>query len=99
VRLNPLTVLVSVLLAAELAGLLGALLAIPAAGVGQILLREFAPAGRRTLPPPAPDRPRDQTPAPGRPRHPARRPPAPGGALSQEPPGGAPSQEPPPAGG
>ncbi|SCL27880.1 Predicted PurR-regulated permease PerM [Micromonospora pallida] len=40
VRLNPLTVLVSVLLAAELAGLLGALVAIPAAGILQILLRE-----------------------------------------------------------
>ncbi|MEU4567754.1 AI-2E family transporter [Micromonospora sp. NPDC023956] len=40
VRLNPLTVLVSVLLAAELAGLVGALLAIPAAGILQVLLRE-----------------------------------------------------------
>ncbi|MFG2054727.1 AI-2E family transporter [Micromonospora sp. NPDC048930] len=62
VRLNPLTVLVSVLIAAELAGLVGALLAIPAAGIGQILLREFVPAGRRTLPPPALD--------PGRGGHP-----------------------------
>ncbi|MFC0004105.1 AI-2E family transporter [Micromonospora siamensis] len=53
VRLNPLTVLVSVLLAVELAGLLGALLAIPAAGVVQILLREFAPAGRWHVPIPA----------------------------------------------
>ncbi|MCW3818108.1 AI-2E family transporter [Micromonospora sp. DR5-3] len=53
VRLNPLTVLVSGLLAAELAGLLGALLAIPVAGIVQILLREFVPAGRRTLPAPA----------------------------------------------
>jgi predicted PurR-regulated permease PerM len=53
VRLNPLTVLVSVLLAAELAGLVGALLAIPAAGIAQILLREFAPAGLRTVPSPA----------------------------------------------
>ena len=53
VRLNPLTVLVSVLLAAELAGLVGALLAIPAAGIGQILLREFTPSGLRTVPPPA----------------------------------------------
>ncbi|WP_431976919.1 AI-2E family transporter [Micromonospora haikouensis] len=43
VRLNPLTVLVSVLFAAELAGLVGALLAIPVVGVGQVLLREFAP--------------------------------------------------------
>ncbi|SCL28111.1 Predicted PurR-regulated permease PerM [Micromonospora rhizosphaerae] len=47
VRLNPLTVLVSALLAAELAGLLGALLAIPAAGIVQVLLREFGPAGWR----------------------------------------------------
>ncbi|WFE99062.1 AI-2E family transporter [Micromonospora sp. WMMD964] len=43
VRLNPLTVLASVLLAAELAGLLGALLAIPAAGIVQTLLREYGP--------------------------------------------------------
>ncbi|MEH1016754.1 AI-2E family transporter [Micromonospora sp. CPCC 206060] len=41
VQLNPLTVLVSILLAADLAGILGALLAIPAAGIIQILLREF----------------------------------------------------------
>ena len=53
VRLNPLTVLVSVLVAAELAGLVGALLAIPAAGIGQVLLREFAPAGQRSVPSPA----------------------------------------------
>ncbi|MBY8874702.1 AI-2E family transporter [Micromonospora sp. PLK6-60] len=53
VRLNPLTVLVSVLLAVELAGLLGALLAVPAAGVAQVLLREFVPARRRRPPPPA----------------------------------------------
>ncbi|MEH1057490.1 AI-2E family transporter [Micromonospora sp. CPCC 206171] len=52
VHLNPLTVLVSVLLAAELAGLVGALLAIPAAGIGQILLREFVPTGGRELPAP-----------------------------------------------
>ncbi|MEV0157256.1 AI-2E family transporter [Micromonospora sp. NPDC050686] len=53
VRLNPLTVLVSVLLAVELAGLVGALLAIPAAGVAQVLLREFGPARRGPVPPPA----------------------------------------------
>ncbi|MCW3841348.1 AI-2E family transporter [Micromonospora yasonensis] len=52
VRLNPLTVLVSGLLAANLAGLLGALLAIPAAGIGQILLHEFVPGGRRAVPVP-----------------------------------------------
>jgi predicted PurR-regulated permease PerM len=47
VRLNPLTVLVSVLIAAELGGLVGALLAIPAAGIVQILVREFVPAGQQ----------------------------------------------------
>ncbi|MET8090650.1 AI-2E family transporter [Micromonospora sp. NPDC005220] len=51
VRLNPLTVLVSVLLAAELAGLLGALLAIPAAGIIQTLLREYGPRRLRPAPP------------------------------------------------
>ena len=50
VRLNPLTVLVSVLLAAELAGLLGALLAIPAAGI-------VADPAPRVRPAPAPARP------------------------------------------
>ncbi|RGC69558.1 AI-2 transport protein TqsA [Micromonospora sp. MW-13] len=50
VRLNPLTVLASVLFAAELAGLVGALLAVPAAGIGQLLLREFWPRGRRPRP-------------------------------------------------
>ncbi|MGW3788142.1 AI-2E family transporter [Micromonospora chokoriensis] len=52
VRLNPLTVLVSVLLAAELAGLLGALLAIPAAGIVQTLLREYGPRRLRADPAP-----------------------------------------------
>ena len=51
VRLNPLAVLISVLLAAELAGLLGALLAIPAAGIIQTLLREYGPRRLRTTPP------------------------------------------------
>jgi predicted PurR-regulated permease PerM len=41
VRLNPLTVLVSVLLGADLAGIAGTLLAIPAAGILQIVLREL----------------------------------------------------------
>ena len=40
VRLNPLTVLVALLLATELAGILGALLAIPVAGVIQVVLRD-----------------------------------------------------------
>ncbi|GAA4578908.1 hypothetical protein GCM10023176_55700 [Micromonospora coerulea] len=60
VRLNPLTVLVSVLLAAELGGLLGALLAIPAAGIAQILLREFVPANRRAGSVPAAAGPADR---------------------------------------
>lgn len=47
VQLNPLTVLVSILIAAELGGLVGALLAIPAAGIVRILLREFVPADRQ----------------------------------------------------
>ncbi|MGY0007100.1 AI-2E family transporter [Micromonospora sp. I033] len=76
VRLNPLTVLVSVLLAAELAGLVGALLAIPVAGIGQVLLREFAAAGRQVLPvPAAPER----TPGSAGGREPADRNPPPAG--------------------
>ncbi|SCG66137.1 AI-2E family transporter [Micromonospora inositola] len=71
VQLNPLTVLVSVLLAAELGGLLGALLAIPAAGIARILLREFVPADRQASSVPAEPGPADRTggPAPSeRPR-------------------------------
>jgi predicted PurR-regulated permease PerM len=41
VQLNPLTVLVAILVAAELAGILGALLAIPVAGILQILARDM----------------------------------------------------------
>lgn len=40
VKLNPLTVLVSVLIAVELAGILGALLAIPVAGIIQVIARD-----------------------------------------------------------
>jgi predicted PurR-regulated permease PerM len=40
VQLNPLTVLISILLAVELAGVLGALLAIPVAGMVQIIARD-----------------------------------------------------------
>ncbi|SCG74346.1 AI-2E family transporter [Micromonospora inositola] len=96
VRLNPLTVLVSVLLAAELAGLVGALLAIPAAGIAQILLREFAPKGLRTVPSPAtgaadpPDGASADQPPPEQPR----------GGPGNRPAGGrAPGGNPPPAGG
>jgi len=41
VQLNPLTVLVSILIAAQLAGILGALLAIPVAGIIQIIARDI----------------------------------------------------------
>lgn len=40
VKLNPLTVLISILVAVELAGILGALLAIPIAGVIQVIVRD-----------------------------------------------------------
>lgn len=41
VKLNPLTVLVSILIAVELAGILGAFLAIPAAGIIQVIIRDI----------------------------------------------------------
>jgi len=41
VKINPLAVLVSILVGAELAGILGALLAIPVAGMIQVLLRDI----------------------------------------------------------
>jgi predicted PurR-regulated permease PerM len=41
VKLNPLTVLVAILIAVELAGILGALLAIPVAGILQVLARDL----------------------------------------------------------
>jgi hypothetical protein len=41
VKLNPLTVLVSILLAVELAGVLGAFLAIPVAGMVQVVARDL----------------------------------------------------------
>jgi len=41
VKINPLAVLVSILVGAELAGILGALVAIPVAGMIQVLLRDI----------------------------------------------------------
>jgi predicted PurR-regulated permease PerM len=41
VKINPLAVLVSILVGVELAGILGALLAIPVAGIIQVLVRDF----------------------------------------------------------
>ncbi|MGA3539974.1 AI-2E family transporter [Micromonosporaceae bacterium DT194] len=46
VRLSPLTVLLSILIGAELAGIIGALLAIPVAGIIRVLLHEFRVAQR-----------------------------------------------------
>jgi predicted PurR-regulated permease PerM len=40
VKLNPLTVLIAILIAVELAGILGALLAIPIAAMIQIVVRD-----------------------------------------------------------
>jgi predicted PurR-regulated permease PerM len=40
VKLNPLTVIVAILLGVELFGVLGALLAIPVAGMTQVILRD-----------------------------------------------------------
>ena len=50
VQLTPLVVLVSVLIGAELAGVLGALAAIPVAGIVQAIGREFL--GNREVPEP-----------------------------------------------
>jgi predicted PurR-regulated permease PerM len=41
VKLNPLTVLISILVAVELAGVLGAFLAIPFAGMAQVIIRDL----------------------------------------------------------
>lgn len=49
VKLNPLTVLTAILVAVELAGLLGALLAIPVAGMIQIIVRDVWDRHRRRL--------------------------------------------------
>jgi predicted PurR-regulated permease PerM len=41
VKLNPLTVIIAILIAAELMGILGALLAIPVASMIQVILRDI----------------------------------------------------------
>ena len=63
VKLNPLTVLVSVLAGVELAGFLGALLAIPAAGVIQVVARDLYDE-RRGRPKPEPTVGVDEVPVP-----------------------------------
>src|SRR3954469_1290536 len=51
VKVNPLTVLIAILIAVELAGILGALLAIPVAGIIQIIARDIWDARRGRLKP------------------------------------------------
>ncbi|WP_169734251.1 AI-2E family transporter [Hamadaea tsunoensis] len=51
VNLNPLTVLVAILVAGELAGVLGALLAIPLAGIAQVIVRDVWDTRRGRLKP------------------------------------------------
>ena len=67
VQLNPLTVLIAILVAVELAGLLGALLAIPVAGMIQIILRDLwnQHRGRFKAERPAGESPTPVSPAPG----------------------------------
>ena len=57
VALSPLTILVAVLIGASLAGVLGALAAIPLAGTIQVLLREWLQARRESPGEPAVDAP------------------------------------------
>ncbi len=64
VKVNPLTVLIAILIAVELAGILGALLAIPVAGIIQIIARDIWDTRRGRLK----DRPtvgEDETPVDG----------------------------------
>ena len=49
VKVNPLTVLIAILVAVELAGILGALLAIPVAGIIQIIARDIWDTSRGRL--------------------------------------------------
>ncbi|MEU8819626.1 AI-2E family transporter [Actinoplanes sp. NPDC048796] len=67
VQVNPLTVLIAILIAVELAGILGALLAIPVAGIIQIIARDLWDA-RRGRPKTEPTVGENQVPvdAPGR---------------------------------
>ncbi|GGQ82162.1 AI-2E family transporter [Couchioplanes azureus] len=68
VKLNPLTVLVAILVAVELAGILGALLAIPVAGILQILARDIWDT-RRGRPKAEPTVGEDRTPVSDAPAH------------------------------
>jgi hypothetical protein len=64
VQLNPLTVIVAILIAVELAGILGALLAIPAASIIQVIARDVWDH-RRGRPKAEPTVGEDQRPATG----------------------------------
>ena len=78
VRLNPLTVLIAILIGVELAGILGALLAIPVAGIIQVIVRDVYDARRGELKP---------TPTVGADERPAEQPAEPvpeGGSEPQE---------------
>jgi predicted PurR-regulated permease PerM len=74
VQLNPLTVLIAILIAVELAGLLGALLAIPIAAMIQIILRDLWARHRGRLKPGPTAR---ESPAPVSPASNAGQPPLP----------------------
>jgi predicted PurR-regulated permease PerM len=63
VKLNPLAVLLAILIAAELAGILGALLAIPIAGMIQVIIRDVWDHSRGRLKP-TPTTGEDRTPIP-----------------------------------
>lgn len=63
VQLSPLTVLVAVLIGAELVGILGALAAIPVAGIVQAVFREFGVWRRAAVLPPGIDVVRPDEPA------------------------------------
>jgi predicted PurR-regulated permease PerM len=76
VRLNPLTVLVSILIGVELAGLVGALLAIPVAGMIQVVVRDIWDT-RRGRPKPEPTVGEEEVPVGRAARHDGSAPPHP----------------------
>jgi predicted PurR-regulated permease PerM len=65
VQLSPLAILIAVLIGASLAGILGALAAIPVAGTIQVLLREWLAHRRRAIVARAGEPPPGEIPAPG----------------------------------
>ncbi|MBD0329017.1 MAG: AI-2E family transporter [Thermoleophilia bacterium] len=65
VQLSPLAILIAVLIGASLAGILGALAAIPVAGAAQVLLREWLGQRHRPVVPPAGAGASPNAPSPG----------------------------------